>query len=70
MLIFVILKSERKSDLLKICYRDECGPALKGLCASLDPVDGMKLLEYLRHVNFTGYHFSFVIGVIVIGIIS
>ena len=39
---------------LKNCFRDECGSAHRGRCASLDPVDGIKLLEYLRHVNFTG----------------
>ena len=38
----------------KFCFRDECGSELKGICPSLDPVDGAKLLEYLRHVNFTG----------------
>ena len=39
---------------LKNCFRDECGSSHRGRCASLDPVDGIKLLEYLRHVNFTG----------------
>ena len=36
------------------CFRDECGAFAKGLCATMDPVDGEKLLDYLRRVNFTG----------------
>ena len=40
------------------CYRamhtEECGPNVVGLCAKMKPINGEKLLTYLRHVNFTG----------------
>ena len=55
----IILRKERKRvDFISDYFRDECGPGRKGICQNLDPVDGVKLLDYLRHVNFTGC-FSF-----------
>ena len=55
----LVLRKERKRvDFISDYFRDECGPGQKGICPNLDPVDGVKLLDYLRHVNFTGC-FSF-----------
>ena len=35
-------------------HRVECGANVTGLCDKMVPIDGEKLLEYLRKVNFTG----------------
>ena len=38
----------------KDMHRVECGANVTGLCEQMVPVDGEKLLHYLRKVNFTG----------------
>ena len=35
-------------------HTEECGTNFTGLCAKMKPINGEKLLTYLRHVNFTG----------------
>ena len=37
-------------------HAEECGTNFTGLCAKMKPINGEKLLTYLRHVNFTGKH--------------
>ena len=35
-------------------HREECGADVIGLCDKMKPIDGEKLLQYLRNVNFVG----------------
>jgi hypothetical protein len=41
-------------------HTDLCGPTYRGLCPSMDPVDGEALKNYLMHVNFTGIVESYI----------
>ena len=41
-------------------HAEECGTNFTGLCAKMKPINGEKLLTYLRHVNFTGKHTTLV----------
>ena len=35
-------------------HAEECGANYTGLCAKMKPINGEKLLTFLRQVNFTG----------------
>lgn len=40
-------------------HREECGAEARGLCDKMKPIDGEKLLKYLRSVNFVGEHLHY-----------
>ena len=40
--------------LCRDMHREECGADAKGLCDKMKPIDGERLLHYLRNVNFVG----------------
>ena len=42
------------SSWLRDMHREECGADVIGLCDKMKPIDGEKLLQYLRNVNFVG----------------
>ena len=50
------------SDVSILCrdmHREECGAEARGLCDKMKPIDGEKLLKYLRSVNFVGEHLHY-----------